>query len=46
VVEFIEDPAAYPRDPDTVLKLSPEASANVYLGAGPSTSWSAARRST
>jgi hypothetical protein len=25
VAEFIEDPAAYPRDPDVVLKLSPEA---------------------
>jgi alkyl sulfatase BDS1-like metallo-beta-lactamase superfamily hydrolase len=35
VAEFIEDPATYPRDPDIVLKLSPEAWARVYLSAGP-----------
>jgi hypothetical protein len=35
VAEFIEDPAAYPRDPDIVLKLSPEAWAKVYLSAAP-----------
>ena len=35
VAEFIEDPAAYPRDPDIVLKLSPEAWAKVYLSAEP-----------
>ena len=31
VAEFIEDPSAYPRDPDLVLNLSPEAWAKVYL---------------
>lgn len=35
VAEFIEDPEAYPREPDIVLKLSPEAWAKVYLSAGP-----------
>jgi hypothetical protein len=35
VAEFIEDPATYPRDPDIVLKLSPEAWARVYLSAAP-----------
>ena len=35
VAEFIDDPAAYPRDPDIVLKLSPEAWAKVYLSAAP-----------
>jgi alkyl sulfatase BDS1-like metallo-beta-lactamase superfamily hydrolase len=33
VAEFIEDPAAYPREPDIVLKLSGEAWAKVYLSA-------------
>ena len=31
VVEFIEDPTVYPREPDVVLKLSPEAWSKVYL---------------
>ena len=31
VAEFIEDPAAYPREPDIELKLSGEAWAKVYL---------------
>jgi hypothetical protein len=35
VAEFIEDPEAYPREPDIVLKLSPEAWAKVYLSAEP-----------
>ena len=35
IAEFIEDPAAYPRDPDIVLKLSGEAWAKVYLSAAP-----------
>lgn len=35
VAEFIEDPAAYPRDPDIVLKLSVEAWPKVYLNAEP-----------
>ena len=35
VAEFIEDPAAYPRGPDIVLELSPEAWAKVYLSAAP-----------
>jgi len=35
VAEFIEDPDAYPRDADIVLKLSPEAWAKVYLSAAP-----------
>ena len=35
VAEFIEDPEAYPREPDIVLKLSPEAWAKVYLSAAP-----------
>ena len=35
VAEFIEDPDAYPREPDIVLKLSPEAWAKVYLNAAP-----------
>jgi hypothetical protein len=30
-----EDPATYPRDPDIVLKLSPETWAKVYLSAEP-----------
>jgi alkyl sulfatase BDS1-like metallo-beta-lactamase superfamily hydrolase len=35
VAEFIEDPEAYPRNADIVLKLSPEAWAKVYLSAAP-----------
>jgi len=35
VAEFIADPAAYPREPDIVLKLSAEAWAKVYLSAAP-----------
>jgi len=35
VAEFIEDPDAYPREPDIVLKLSPGAWAKVYLNAAP-----------
>lgn len=35
VAEFIENPDAYPREPDIVLKLSPEAWAKVYLSADP-----------
>ncbi len=35
VAEFIEDPDAYPRDPDIVLELSGEAWAKVYLSAKP-----------
>ena len=35
VAEFIEEPDAYPRDPDIMLKLSGEAWAKVYLSAGP-----------
>jgi alkyl sulfatase BDS1-like metallo-beta-lactamase superfamily hydrolase len=35
VAEFIDDPDAYPRDPDIVLELSPEAWAKVYLSAEP-----------
>jgi alkyl sulfatase BDS1-like metallo-beta-lactamase superfamily hydrolase len=35
VAEFIEDPDAYPREPDIVLKLSPAAWAKVYLSAAP-----------
>lgn len=35
VAEFIEDPAAYPRDPDIALNLSPEAWCKVYLSAEP-----------
>jgi hypothetical protein len=35
VAEFIEDPAACPRDADIVLKLSPEAWAKAYLSAEP-----------
>jgi alkyl sulfatase BDS1-like metallo-beta-lactamase superfamily hydrolase len=35
IAEFIEDPAAYPRDPDIVLQLSGEAWARVYLSAEP-----------
>jgi alkyl sulfatase BDS1-like metallo-beta-lactamase superfamily hydrolase len=35
VAEFIEEPDAYPRDPDIVLRLSPEAWAKVYLSAAP-----------
>ncbi|MCS7470015.1 hypothetical protein NZK35_25485 [Stieleria sp. ICT_E10.1] len=31
VAEFIQDPKTYPRDPDIVVKLSPEAWAKVYL---------------
>jgi alkyl sulfatase BDS1-like metallo-beta-lactamase superfamily hydrolase len=35
VAEFIEDPDAYPREPDLVVELSPEAWAGVYLSAEP-----------
>jgi alkyl sulfatase BDS1-like metallo-beta-lactamase superfamily hydrolase len=35
VAEFIDNPDAYPRDPDLVLKLGPEAWAKVYLSAAP-----------
>jgi len=35
VAEFIGDPAAYPRKPDIVLKVSGEAWAKVYLSAAP-----------
>ena len=35
VAEFIENPDAYPRDADIVLKLSPKAWAKVYLSAAP-----------
>jgi alkyl sulfatase BDS1-like metallo-beta-lactamase superfamily hydrolase len=35
VAEFIDDPEAYPRDPDIVLKLSGEVWAKVYLSAEP-----------
>jgi alkyl sulfatase BDS1-like metallo-beta-lactamase superfamily hydrolase len=35
VAEFIEEPAAYPREPDIVLKLSTEAWAKVYLSVAP-----------
>lgn len=35
VAEFIEDPTAYPRDADIVLKLSGETWAKVYLSAKP-----------
>jgi hypothetical protein len=35
VAEFIKDPAAYPRHPDIVLKLSGEARAGLYLSAKP-----------
>jgi len=35
VAEFIENPAAHPREPDIVLELSSEAWAKVYLSAEP-----------
>ena len=35
VAEYIDDPDAYPRDPDIVLQLSPEDWAKVYLSAAP-----------
>ena len=35
IAEVIEDPAAYPRDPEIVLKLSDETWAKVYLSAAP-----------
>jgi hypothetical protein len=35
VTESSEDPAAYPREPDIVLKLSGEAWAKVYFSAEP-----------
>lgn len=38
IAAFIEDPTAYPRDPDIVLQLSGEAWAKVYLSTAPSTS--------
>lgn len=35
VAEFIEDPDSYPREPDIVLQIAPEAWAGVYLSAAP-----------